>query len=85
MGFKGELEFGLVEEPWRAIDNEKDFDRLWRGPSDAVAVMSSEKYAEFKRAGLPMKEIKAQSGVVAVGNLGLFASSVRQSSEPSRQ
>ena len=85
VGFKGELEFGLAEEPWRAIDNEKDFDRLWRGPSDAVAVMSSEKYAEFKRADLPMKEIKAQSGVVAVGNLGLFASSVRQSSEPSRQ
>lgn len=85
VGFKGELEFGLEGEPRLAIDNQKDFERLWREPSDAVAVMSSEKYAELKRAGLPMIQIRNESGVVAVGNAEYIApSGGRHSESPKR-
>lgn len=41
VGYRGELAFGLTEEPWRALSLE-DFARRWRTEADAYAIVETD-------------------------------------------
>ncbi|HSC48138.1 MAG TPA: 4-amino-4-deoxy-L-arabinose transferase, partial [Gammaproteobacteria bacterium] len=55
--YKGELEFGIGQEPARWIPDRDAFASQWRADKAALAVMPLDTYAEMQKEGLPMTEI----------------------------
>ena len=55
--YKGELEFGIGQEPTRWIPDQDAFVAQWRSDGQALAVMPPETYAALQKEGLPMTEI----------------------------
>ncbi len=66
VGYRGELDFGLKQEPLRWIPNLASFATRWLAETDALAVIRPESYAELRRMGLPMRVIYTGSSLVAV-------------------
>jgi 4-amino-4-deoxy-L-arabinose transferase-like glycosyltransferase len=66
VNYRGELDFGLSQEPELAIDTVEEFVRIWRNETNAVAVMPPALYAELLQQGLPMQFITQQRKLVAV-------------------
>jgi 4-amino-4-deoxy-L-arabinose transferase-like glycosyltransferase len=66
VGYRGELDFGLNQEPLRWVPNLASFATLWLAETDALAVIRLESYAELRRMGLPMRVIYTGSSLVAV-------------------
>lgn len=64
--YRGELDFGLSQEPELAIDNLEAFARTWRQQPAAIAVMTPKLYTELQQQGLPMQFITQQAKLVAV-------------------
>lgn len=64
--YRGELDFGLTQEPALGIDDLEDFARAWNSPSQAVAVMSETTYHDLLDKGLPMHLIAQQHKLIAV-------------------
>ncbi len=64
--YRGELDFGLSQQPELAIDTVEAFARIWRNQSDAIAVMSPALYTQLLNQGLPMRFIAQQAKLVAV-------------------
>lgn len=64
--YRGELDFGLSQEPELAIDTIEAFAGIWRGPAPAVAVMPPALYTELLNKGLPMRLIAQQPKLIAV-------------------
>ncbi len=52
--YRGELNFGLSLEPWKAIPALSQFEPRWRAAPQALAVMEPPTYAVLVRDGLPM-------------------------------
>jgi len=52
--YRGELDFGQSLEPYKSIRTLTAFEPLWRGSSQALAVMQPVTYAGLLRDGLPM-------------------------------
>ncbi|MGC3982727.1 MAG: glycosyltransferase family 39 protein [Steroidobacteraceae bacterium] len=67
VNYRGELDFGLTQEPELAIDSIEAFARVWNQPGSAIAVMSPALYTEMLSKGLPMRLIAEQAKMVAVG------------------
>jgi hypothetical protein len=66
VNYRGELDFGLTQEPELAIDTIEAFVRIWRNETNAVAVMPPALYTELLHQGLPMQFLAEQRKLVAV-------------------
>jgi 4-amino-4-deoxy-L-arabinose transferase-like glycosyltransferase len=66
VNYRGELDFGLSQEPELAIDTVEAFTRVWRNQSNAIAIMPPALYNELLNQGLPMQFIAEQRKQVAV-------------------
>ena len=66
VGYRGELDFGLKQEPWRAIADLKQFVPAWQQQSDALAILRPEDYQELEALGAPMRVIYTAPSFVAV-------------------
>jgi len=67
VGYRGELDFGLSQEPDRWIPDLEQFAARWRAVPDALAVVRPESYEQLRRMGLPMRVIYTAPTLVAVG------------------
>jgi 4-amino-4-deoxy-L-arabinose transferase-like glycosyltransferase len=66
VGYRGELDFGLNQEPGRGIGDLQEFDRRWRAGGQAVAVIRASSYPRLQQMGLPMRVIYTAPSLVAV-------------------
>jgi hypothetical protein len=66
VGYRGELDFGLQQQPWLAIPDLTRFVPAWRGQSDALAILRPEDYQELEALGAPMRVIYTAPSFVAV-------------------
>jgi len=66
VGYRGELDFGLRQEPGRWIPDLAQFSGRWQAERDAMAVIRAESYLELRRMGLPMRVIYTAPSLVAV-------------------
>jgi len=64
--YRGELDFGLSQEPELAIDSMQAFVPVWRNQAKAIAVMPPALYKELLNQQLPMQLITEQRKLVAV-------------------
>lgn len=55
--YEGEMEFGIRQEPQRAISTLAGFAAAWRMQPEALAIMPLEVYPEVQALGIPMQEI----------------------------
>jgi 4-amino-4-deoxy-L-arabinose transferase-like glycosyltransferase len=66
VGYRGELDFGLKQEPWRWIPDLQQFASAWGAESDALAILRPEDYRRLAALGLPMHVIYTSQSLVAV-------------------
>ncbi|HEV7431572.1 MAG TPA: glycosyltransferase family 39 protein, partial [Steroidobacteraceae bacterium] len=66
VGYRGELDFGLAQQPERWISDLGQFALRWRAARDALAVIRPESYLQLQRMGLPMRVIYTAPNLVAV-------------------
>lgn len=68
VGFEGELQFGLTEEPAQRLSPE-EFAARWSAGGDAVAFFEPGLWDEWRRRGLPGRVIAADHDTVAVSRM----------------
>jgi 4-amino-4-deoxy-L-arabinose transferase-like glycosyltransferase len=66
VGYRGELDFGLKQEPARWIPDLAQFQRDWRSQDDALALLRPQDYRDLAALGLPMRVIYTSGSLVAV-------------------
>jgi 4-amino-4-deoxy-L-arabinose transferase-like glycosyltransferase len=66
VGYRGELDFGLQQQPWLAIPDLAQFLPAWQGQGDALAILRPEDYQELEALGAPMRVIYTAPSFVAV-------------------
>jgi 4-amino-4-deoxy-L-arabinose transferase-like glycosyltransferase len=66
VGYRGELDFGLQQEPWLAIADLQQFVPAWQRQSDALAIIRPEDYQQLEALGAPMRVIYTAPSFVAV-------------------
>jgi 4-amino-4-deoxy-L-arabinose transferase-like glycosyltransferase len=66
VGYRGELDFGLQQEPALALADLKQFAPAWQQQSDALAILRPEDYQELEALGAPMRVIYTAPSFVAV-------------------
>jgi 4-amino-4-deoxy-L-arabinose transferase-like glycosyltransferase len=66
VGYRGELDFGLKQEPARWIPDLAQFERDWQSQDDALALLRPEDYRDLAALGLPMRVIYTSRSLVAV-------------------
>ncbi|HEY1773934.1 MAG TPA: phospholipid carrier-dependent glycosyltransferase [Gammaproteobacteria bacterium] len=66
VAYKGELEFGIGQEPAKWIPDLDAFASQWRSETQAVAVMPPQTYDDLQKQGLPMTVIGRDPQHVAV-------------------
>jgi 4-amino-4-deoxy-L-arabinose transferase-like glycosyltransferase len=66
VNFRGELEFGLEQEPQRGIRDLESFRERWRSEEQAAAVFGTDDYRSMLATGLPMRVIYEDPRRVAV-------------------
>jgi 4-amino-4-deoxy-L-arabinose transferase-like glycosyltransferase len=66
VAYKGELEFGIGQEPAKWIPDLDAFASQWRSETQAVAVMPPQTYDDLQRQGLPMTVIGRDPQHIAV-------------------
>jgi hypothetical protein len=66
VGYRGELDFGLQQEPWRWLPDLQYFARAWTADSDALAILRPADYQSLAALGLPMRVIYTSQSLVAV-------------------
>ena len=66
VGYRGELDFGLQQEPRRWLADLGQFADHWRLEGSALAVVRSNSYAKLLQMGLPMRVIYTAPSLVAV-------------------
>lgn len=65
VGFTGELEFGINQEPQKWM-NEADFLPVWLNSEQAVSVLNQATYDQWKQQQIPMHTIYENSRYIAV-------------------
>ncbi|MBL6986118.1 MAG: glycosyltransferase family 39 protein [Methylobacter sp.] len=65
VGFTGELEFGINQEPQKWL-NETDFLPLWLGSEQAISVLTQSTYTQWQQQKIPMLTIYENSRYIAV-------------------
>jgi 4-amino-4-deoxy-L-arabinose transferase-like glycosyltransferase len=66
VGYRGELDFGLTQEPERGIADLTEFARRWQGESDAVAIVAPEALPQLAALGVPNRVIYSATSFVAM-------------------
>lgn len=66
VGYRGELDFGLQQEPWRGMANLTQFAADWQRQTDALAVLRPQDYQQLVTMGAPMRVIYTAPSFVAV-------------------
>ncbi|MCX7198192.1 MAG: glycosyltransferase family 39 protein [Proteobacteria bacterium] len=66
VSFRDELDFGLRQEPWKAIDTLDAFEPVWRAQPVAFAIMQPHTFEALTRRGLPMVLLARDSRRVIV-------------------
>jgi len=66
VGYRGELDFGLKQEPERWIPDLPQFAQVWTREIDALAILRPEDYRQLSALGLPMRVIYTSQSLVAV-------------------
>jgi len=66
VGYRGELDFGLQQEPWRFIPDLKGFQIDWAQQHDALAILRPQDYQQLESLGTPMRVIYTAPSYVAV-------------------
>lgn len=66
VGFHGELEFGLEQEPVKSVPSVDEFRRRWAAHADAYAIMEPDEYDKLRQLGLPMTEVARDTRRVVV-------------------
>jgi 4-amino-4-deoxy-L-arabinose transferase-like glycosyltransferase len=66
VGYRGELDFGLKQEPARWIPDLAQFESDWRSQDDALALLRPQDYQDLVTLGLPMRVIYTSQSLVAV-------------------
>ncbi len=66
VGFRGELEFGMRQEPGRQSLTREQFLDRWRTSSDAVAFFSPAVYDDYRMRGLPGRVVASDGTTVLV-------------------
>jgi 4-amino-4-deoxy-L-arabinose transferase-like glycosyltransferase len=66
VGYRGELDFGLRQEPWLAIPDMRQFASDWQRQGDALAIVRPEDYQQLEALGAPMRVIYTAPSFVAV-------------------
>ena len=66
VGYRGELDFGLQQEPWLALADLKQFALVWQQQSNALAILRPEDYRQLEALGAPMHVIYTAPSFVAV-------------------
>jgi hypothetical protein len=66
VNYRGELDFGLSQQPELAIDTVEEFVRVWRNETNAIAVMPPALYKDLLSQELPMQLIAEQRKLVVV-------------------
>jgi hypothetical protein len=66
VGYRGELDFGLRQEPQRWIPDLGQFAARWQGERQALAVIRTGSYLKLREMGLPMRVIYTAPSLVAV-------------------
>jgi 4-amino-4-deoxy-L-arabinose transferase-like glycosyltransferase len=66
VGYRGELDFGLQQQPWLGLADLKQFVPAWQQQSDALAIMRPEDYQELEALGAPMRVLYTAPSFVAV-------------------
>ena len=66
VGYRGELDFGLQQEPGRWLADLGQFAARWRLEGSALAVVRTTSYARLLQMGLPMRVIYTAPSLVAV-------------------
>ncbi|MFI4914126.1 MAG: phospholipid carrier-dependent glycosyltransferase [Steroidobacterales bacterium] len=64
--YRGELDFGLQQEPWRAIADLQGFAARWSAGPDALAIVDPEALARLAALGVRMRVIYTSPSFVAV-------------------
>lgn len=66
VGYRGELDFGLRQQPARGIDSLDEFVRRWGGEPTATAVLTPAVYRRLEELGAPMRVIYTAPSLMAV-------------------
>jgi 4-amino-4-deoxy-L-arabinose transferase-like glycosyltransferase len=66
VGWRGELDFGLQQEPQRWLADLPAFAAQWRAQRDAMAILRPQDYQGLEALGLPMRVIYTAPSLVAV-------------------
>ena len=66
--FKGNMEFGIGREPGDWIASEEAFLPLWLKPTQALAILSVQKYAEWQEQKIPMHVVYQDPRRVVIAN-----------------
>jgi 4-amino-4-deoxy-L-arabinose transferase-like glycosyltransferase len=66
VGYRGELDFGLQQQPWLAIGDIGQFEADWQRQADALAILRPEDYQQLEALGAPMRVIYTAPSFVAV-------------------
>lgn len=67
VGYRGELDFGLRQQPELALPDRQAFLRAWQEEPDPIAIMKPGVYEEFREAGIPVELLGGNLKMVAVG------------------
>ncbi|HZP93190.1 MAG TPA: glycosyltransferase family 39 protein [Burkholderiales bacterium] len=68
VAYGDEFEYGLKQEPWRAIDSLPPFEQRWREAPVAFALMQRGLYEKLRADGLPMSIVASDPKRVIVRN-----------------
>lgn len=66
VGYRGEMDFGLQQEPWLFIEDLSGFSMRWHSETDAVALVRPSAYDELRQMNLPMRLIHAERTLIAI-------------------
>ena len=66
VGSAEEMAFGLEQEPDLWIRNPEDFERIWRGQREAIAIMRPMYFDLFEQRGMPMRVVTRDNRYVVV-------------------
>jgi hypothetical protein len=66
VGYRGELDFGLTQEPWRFLPDLPSFVADFQEESEALAILRPEDYQQLEAMGVPFRVIYTDKSYVAV-------------------
>ncbi|MGC4027423.1 MAG: glycosyltransferase family 39 protein [Steroidobacteraceae bacterium] len=64
--YRGELDFGLSQEPWKWTADLPQFVRDWSAQQDAIAFMPPATYAALKQMDLPMAQVHKRPSLIVI-------------------